>query len=118
MLPDDTECTFLYMKKDDKQSIEAVDVDGGITSYTLELSSVDVRRTKGPEKAKSSKSRARPPARREPVAPAPGREQLPGARALGPVTGRFVEGAGQWPRLGSPFKTGSEGIGQSRSIGP
>ena len=54
--PTDTECTFLYMKKDDKQSIEAVDVDGGITSYTLELLSVDVRRTKGPEKAKSSKA--------------------------------------------------------------
>lgn len=54
--PSDTECTFLYMKKDDKQTIEAVDADGGITTYALELLSVDVRRTKGPEEAASSKS--------------------------------------------------------------
>jgi hypothetical protein len=54
--PTDTECTFLYLQKDDKQTIEAVDVDGGITSYVLELLSVDVRRTKGPEKATSSQA--------------------------------------------------------------
>jgi hypothetical protein len=56
--PSDTECTFLYLQKDDKQTIEAVDSDGGITTYSLELLSVDVRRTKGPEKAASSSERA------------------------------------------------------------
>jgi hypothetical protein len=52
--PTDTECTFLYLKKDDKQTIEAVDTDGSITGYTLELLSIDVKRTKGPEKAAST----------------------------------------------------------------
>jgi hypothetical protein len=56
--PSDTECTFLYLQKDDKQTIEAVDTDGGITTYSLELLSVDVRRTKGPEEAASSSERA------------------------------------------------------------
>ncbi len=54
--PSDTECTFLYMKKGDKQTIEAVDTDGAITDYTLELRSVDVKRTTGPEKATTSKN--------------------------------------------------------------
>ncbi len=77
------------MKEDDKQSIEAVDVDGGITSYTLELLSVDVRRTKGPEKAKSSKAeRAR--LRAESRSRLRRVENSFRARALG--TGRFAAG--------------------------
>jgi hypothetical protein len=55
--PSDTECTFLYMKKGDKQTIEAIDTTGAITDYTLELKSVDVKQTSAPAKAKSSKSR-------------------------------------------------------------
>jgi hypothetical protein len=55
--PSDTECTFLYMKKHDKQTIEAVDAKGGITDYPLELKSVNVKQTSAPAKAKSSKSR-------------------------------------------------------------
>jgi hypothetical protein len=54
--PSDTECTFLYLKKGDKQTIEAVDTTGAITDYTLELKSVDVKQTSAPDKAKSSKS--------------------------------------------------------------
>jgi hypothetical protein len=54
--PSDTECTFLYMKKKDKETIEAVDTAGTITDYTLELKDIDVKRTEGPEKASSSKS--------------------------------------------------------------
>ena len=54
--PSDTECTFLYMKKGDEQTFEAVDTDGGITDYTLELKDIDVKRTSGPEKASSSKN--------------------------------------------------------------
>ena len=54
--PTDTECTFLYLKKGDKQAIEAVDTAGTITDYTLELRGIEVKRTSGPEKASSSKS--------------------------------------------------------------
>jgi hypothetical protein len=54
--PSDTECTFLYMKKGDSQLIEAVDSDGAITDYTLEVSDINVKRTTGPDKAASSKS--------------------------------------------------------------
>jgi hypothetical protein len=54
--PTDTECTFLYLKKGDKQTIEAVNADGSITDYGLKLLSVDVKRTKGPDKAASSKA--------------------------------------------------------------
>ena len=57
--PSDTECTFLYLKKDDKQTIEAVNADGSITQYGLELLSIDVKRTKGPEKATSNTDRAK-----------------------------------------------------------
>jgi hypothetical protein len=56
--PTDTECTFLYMKKGDKQTIEAVDSKGAITDYTLELKKVNVKRTTAPNKTKSAKSRA------------------------------------------------------------
>jgi hypothetical protein len=55
--PSDTECTFLYMKKGNKQTIEAVDTTGAITDYTLVLKSVDVKQTSAPAKAKASKSR-------------------------------------------------------------
>jgi len=54
--PSDTECTFLYMKRKDKETIEAVDTAGTITDYTLELKDINVKRTSGPEKATSSKS--------------------------------------------------------------
>jgi hypothetical protein len=54
--PSDTECTFLYMKKGDKETIEAVDTTGAITDYTLELKDIDVKRTSGPEKASTSKA--------------------------------------------------------------
>lgn len=55
--PSDTECTFLYMRKGDKQTIEAVDTTGAITVYTLKLKSVNVKETTGPAKARSSKRR-------------------------------------------------------------
>ena len=55
--PSDTQCTFLYMKKGDKQTIETVESDGvTITDYTLKLKAIKVKRTTAPEKAaKSSK---------------------------------------------------------------
>jgi hypothetical protein len=62
--PSDTECTFLYMKKGDTQMIEAIDADRTITDYTLELKSIDVKRTKGPEQAASSSTSDRGSARR------------------------------------------------------
>jgi hypothetical protein len=62
--PSDTVCTFLYMKKGDKQTIEAVDKTGAVTDYALKLRSIDVRRTSAPKKAQSSKS-SRAAARRE-----------------------------------------------------
>jgi hypothetical protein len=62
--PSDTECTFLYMKKGDKQTIEATNVNGSITDYTLELLGVDLKRTESPTKASSSQ-RSRALARRE-----------------------------------------------------
>jgi hypothetical protein len=54
--PSDTECTFLYMKKGNQQTIEAIDQGGAITVYTLELRDIDVKRTTAPEKASSSSS--------------------------------------------------------------
>jgi hypothetical protein len=54
--PSDTECTFLYMTKGDEQTIESIDTSGAVTDYTLELRSIDVKRTNGPAKATSSKS--------------------------------------------------------------
>jgi hypothetical protein len=51
--PDDT-CTFLYMKKGDKQRIEAVNSADEIITYELVLLDIDVKRTDGPEKAESS----------------------------------------------------------------
>jgi len=58
--PSDTQCTFLYMKKGDKQVIETVEADGvTITDYTLKLKGINVKRTTAPEKAaKSSKAHA------------------------------------------------------------
>jgi hypothetical protein len=63
--PSDTECTFLYMKKGDSQLIEAVDSDGAITDYTLELTDINVKKTSGPEKASSSSKSARVSLRRK-----------------------------------------------------
>jgi hypothetical protein len=54
--PSDTECTFLYLKKKQSQTIEAVDADGAITDYTLELTGINVKKTKGPERAQSHSS--------------------------------------------------------------
>jgi len=54
--PSDTECTFLYLKKKQSRTIEAVDADGGITDYTLELTGINVKKTKGPERAQSHSS--------------------------------------------------------------
>ncbi len=51
--PDDT-CTFLYMKKGDKQRIEAVNENDEVVTYELVLLDIDVKRTDGPEKATSS----------------------------------------------------------------
>ena len=62
--PTDTECTFLYMTKGDKQTIEATNVDGTITDYTLKLVDVNLKRTTAPAKASASK-RSRAVARRE-----------------------------------------------------
>jgi hypothetical protein len=55
--PDDT-CTFLYMKKGDKQRIEAVSANDEIVTYELVLLDIDIKRTDGPENAQSS-SRAK-----------------------------------------------------------
>jgi len=63
--PSDTECTFLYMKTKDKETIEAVDTAGTITDYTLELKDIDVKRTEGPDKAASSSKSERVRLRRE-----------------------------------------------------
>ena len=51
--PDDT-CTFLYMKKGDKQRIEAVNSNDEIITYELVLLDIDVKRTDGPDKAQAS----------------------------------------------------------------
>jgi hypothetical protein len=56
--PDDT-CTFLYMKKGDKQSFEAVAGNNEVVTYELVLLDIDVERTDGPEKAKASSRKAR-----------------------------------------------------------
>jgi hypothetical protein len=61
--PSDTECTFLYMKKGDNETIEAIDTDGTITDYTLELKSIDVKRTTAPEQAANSSTSDRGVAR-------------------------------------------------------
>jgi hypothetical protein len=62
--PSDTECTFLYLKKGDKQTIEATNADSSITDYTLKLLDVNIKRTDSPNKASASK-RSRAVARRE-----------------------------------------------------
>jgi hypothetical protein len=51
--PDDT-CTFLYMKAGDEQRFEAVNDNDEVVTYELVLLDIDVKRTDGPEKAKSS----------------------------------------------------------------
>jgi hypothetical protein len=51
--PDDT-CTFLYMKKGDKQRLEAVNENDEVVTYELVLLGIDVKRTDGPGKAASS----------------------------------------------------------------
>ena len=56
--PSDTACTFLYLKKGDKETIEATNADQSITDYTLKLLDVNIKRTDSPNKVSSSKSRA------------------------------------------------------------
>jgi hypothetical protein len=70
--PDDT-CTFLYMKKGDKQRIEAVTSDNEVVTYELVLLDIDVKRTDGPEKAKSSSRSKRSQRSRRSVEDAKGR---------------------------------------------
>jgi hypothetical protein len=52
--PNDTECTFLYIKKKDVETIESVGSDGAITDYTLKLTGINVKRTTAPQKASAS----------------------------------------------------------------
>jgi hypothetical protein len=51
--PDDT-CTFLYMKKDDKQRFESVNAENEVVTYELVLLDIGVKRTDAPDKAQSS----------------------------------------------------------------
>jgi hypothetical protein len=53
--PSEDACTFLYMKRDDKQTIETVGTDGSVVDYDLELTDVNVKKTEGPNTAKSSR---------------------------------------------------------------
>ena len=62
--PNDTECTFLYMKKGDQRTIEATNVDKSITDYTLKLLDINIKRTDAPNKASASQQ-SRAIARRE-----------------------------------------------------
>jgi hypothetical protein len=47
-------CTFLYMKKGDTQTFEAVGADGSVVDYELKLRDIDVKVTNGPTNASSS----------------------------------------------------------------
>ena len=62
--PSDTACTFLYLKKGDKETIEATNADQSITDYTLKLLDVNIKRTDAPNKASASK-RSRATSRRQ-----------------------------------------------------
>jgi hypothetical protein len=50
-------CTFLYMKKGDKQTIEAVGQDNQVVDYELEMRDVNVKKTTAPKGTSSSSSR-------------------------------------------------------------
>jgi hypothetical protein len=63
--PSDTACTLLYMKKGDKETIEAVNADQSITQYTLELRGIDVEKTEGPAKANDASADERVALRHE-----------------------------------------------------
>lgn len=52
--PSDDECTFLYLTKGDKRTIESVGQDGAVVDYDLELRDVNVKKTDGPSKAGTS----------------------------------------------------------------
>jgi hypothetical protein len=52
--PSDDECTFLYLKKGEQRMIESVGQDGAVVDYELKLRDVNVKKTKGPDKAASS----------------------------------------------------------------
>jgi hypothetical protein len=53
--PADT-CTFLYMKKDQQQSFEAVDENNQVVTYVLKLLKVNVKETEAPKSGSSSSS--------------------------------------------------------------
>jgi hypothetical protein len=54
--PSAEECTFLYMKKGDKQTVEAVGQDNQVVDYELEMRDVNVKKTTAPKGTKSSSS--------------------------------------------------------------
>jgi hypothetical protein len=55
--PSGDQCTFLYMKKGDKEALEAVGQDNQVIDYELELRDVSVKKTSGPTKANASRSK-------------------------------------------------------------
>jgi hypothetical protein len=62
--PSDSSCLFLYMKKGEEQTIEAVDATGGITTYQLELRAIHVKTLDDSSAApKAGASKAGPRAR-------------------------------------------------------
>lgn len=44
-VPSDDECSFLYLKKGDIQTVEVVSADGEVTTYELKLVKISLRRT-------------------------------------------------------------------------
>jgi hypothetical protein len=54
--PSNDQCTFLYMKKGDKQTIEAVGTVGSVIEYGLELRDINVKKTEAPKSSRSKGS--------------------------------------------------------------
>ncbi len=55
--PSDDECSFIYMKKKDSQTIEAISSDGDITTYELKLDDIDAKKISDPTAASAAKKR-------------------------------------------------------------
>jgi hypothetical protein len=53
--PDESNCTFLYLKKGDSRILETVTADGAAVTYQLDLDSIQTKATSGPAKANTSK---------------------------------------------------------------
>jgi hypothetical protein len=53
--PDETNCTFLYLKKGDSRIVETVTAEGAAVTYQLDLDSIQTKATNGPTKANTSK---------------------------------------------------------------